>query len=69
MSDECKVQDVLARYVRATDRPRDARSQGTLFTDDATAQIFAKTGPDGYEPVGVPIVGGPGVRYAVDNGR
>ena len=68
LSDECKVQEVLARYVRATDR-RDARSQGALFTDDATAQIFAKTGPDAYEPVGESIVGGPGVRYAVDNGR
>lgn len=66
MSDERKVQEVLARYVRATDR-RDGKSQGALFTDDGTAQIFAKTGHDAYEPVGEPIIGGPGVRYAVDN--
>nr|WSY54196.1 nuclear transport factor 2 family protein [Streptomyces sp. NBC_00886] len=66
MSDERKVQEILARYVRATDR-RDGKSQGALFTDDATAQIFTKTGPDAYEPVGEPIIGGAGVAYAVDN--
>jgi ketosteroid isomerase-like protein len=66
MSDERKVQEVLARYVRATDR-RDGKGQGTLFTDDATVQAFAKTGPDAYEPLGEPIIGGAGVEYAVDN--
>jgi len=66
MSDERKVQEVLARYVRATDR-RDGKSQGALYTDDATVQIFTKTGHDAYEPVGEPIIGGSGVEYAVDN--
>jgi hypothetical protein len=66
MSNERKVQEVLARYVRATDR-RDGKSQGALFTDDATVQIFAKTGHDAYEPFGEPIIGGSGVEYAVDN--
>jgi hypothetical protein len=66
MSDERKIQEVLARYVRATDR-RDGRSQGALFTVDATVQIFAKTGPDTYETVGEPVIGAAGVEYAVDN--
>ena len=66
MSDERKVQEVLARYVRAADR-RDGKSQGALFTDDATVDVFVKTGPDAYEKVGEPIVGGSGVAYAVDN--
>jgi hypothetical protein len=36
MSDERKVQEVLARYVRAADS-RDGAAQGSLFTDDAGA--------------------------------
>jgi len=66
MSDERKVQDVLARYVRATDR-RDGKSQGALFTDDATVQIFTKTGQYAYEQIGEPIIGASGVEYAMDN--
>jgi ketosteroid isomerase-like protein len=66
MSDERKVQEVLARYVRATDR-RDGKGQGSLFTDDATVQVFIKTGPDAYEPFGGPIIGGAGVEHAVAN--
>ncbi|MEU0647730.1 nuclear transport factor 2 family protein [Streptomyces umbrinus] len=66
MSDERKVQEVLAHYVRAADR-RDGKSQGALFTDDAIVDVFVKTGPDAYEKVGEPIVGGAGVAYAVDN--
>ncbi|MGA6222974.1 nuclear transport factor 2 family protein [Streptomyces umbrinus] len=66
MSDERKVQEVLAHYVRAADR-RDGKSQGALFTDDAIVDVFIKTGPDAYEKVGEPIVGGAGVAYAVDN--
>lgn len=65
MSDERKVQEVLAHYVRAADR-RDGKSQGALFTDDAIVDVFIKTGPDAYEKVGEPIVGGAGVAYAVD---
>ncbi|MDT7797824.1 MAG: hypothetical protein QOI78_1257 [Actinomycetota bacterium] len=66
MHDERAVQEVLAHYVRATDR-RDGAAQGALFTDDADVRIFQKTGPDRYEPVGEPLVGGAGVRYAVEN--
>ncbi|MGW7127901.1 nuclear transport factor 2 family protein [Streptomyces bobili] len=66
MSDERKVQEILARYVRATDR-RDGKTQGALFTDDAIVQIFVKTGPSSYEPFGEPLLGGAGVEYAVDN--
>ncbi|WTP61642.1 nuclear transport factor 2 family protein [Streptomyces phaeochromogenes] len=66
MSDERRVQEVLAHYVRAADR-RDGKSQGALFTDDAIVDVFIKTGPDAYEKVGEPIVGGAGVAYAVDN--
>jgi hypothetical protein len=66
MSDERKVQEVLARYVRATDR-RDGKTQGGLFTDEAVVQIYTKTGPDSYEPFGEPLIGGAGVEYAVTN--
>lgn len=66
MSDERKVQEVLARYVRATDA-RDGKTQGALFTDDAIVQIYIKTGPADYEPFGEPLIGGAGVEYAVTN--
>ena len=66
MSDERKVQEILARYVRATDR-RDGKTQGALFTDEAVVQISIKTGPDSYEPFGQPLIGGAGVEYAVTN--
>jgi hypothetical protein len=66
MSDERKVQEVLARYVRTTDR-RDGKSQSALYTDDAIVEIFIKTGHDAYQPIGEPIIGGSGVEYAVDN--
>lgn len=66
MSDEREIQEVLARYVRATDR-RDGEAQGALFTDDAIVQIYIKTGPETYEALGEPIIGGAGVKYAVDN--
>ncbi|WP_243788948.1 nuclear transport factor 2 family protein [Saccharopolyspora gloriosae] len=66
MSEQRRVQEVLARYVRATDQ-RNGKAQGALFTADATVQIYAKTGPDGYEKVGEPVRGGAGVEYAVNN--
>jgi hypothetical protein len=66
MSEERKVQEVLARYVRATDK-RDGATQGALFTSDATVQIYAKTGPDSYDAVGGPLIGGSAVQYAVEN--
>ena len=66
MSDERKVQEVLARYVRTTDR-RDGKSHGALYTDDATVQVFIKTGQDAYEQTGEPIIGASGVAYAMDN--
>ncbi|MGH1551212.1 nuclear transport factor 2 family protein [Streptomyces sp. L7] len=61
MSDERKVQEILAHYVRAADR-RDGKSQGALFTDDAIVDVFVKTGPDAYQQIGEPIVGGAGWR-------
>ncbi|MFJ1975519.1 nuclear transport factor 2 family protein [Streptomyces sp. NPDC087903] len=66
MSDERKIQAVLARYVRATDQ-RDGKTQGALFTDDAIVQSFSKTGPGSYEPVAPPMNGGAAVEYAVEN--
>jgi hypothetical protein len=66
MSDERKIQEVLAHYVRATDQ-RDGKTQGALFTDDATVQVSIKTGPDTYQPFGEPLIGGAGVEYAVNN--
>jgi hypothetical protein len=66
VDDERQVQEILARYVRATDA-RDGAAQGKLFTDDATVQIYTKTGPGRYEPLGEPLIGGEGVHYAVDH--
>ncbi|MCZ4604437.1 nuclear transport factor 2 family protein [Streptomyces sp. Lzd4kr] len=66
MSDERRIQEVLARYVRATDQ-RDGKAQGALFTDDAVVQSFSRTGPGGHEPVAPPLIGGAAVAYAVDN--
>jgi hypothetical protein len=66
MSDERKVQEVLARYVGATDR-RDGKAQGALFTGQAVVQIYTKIGPDTYEPFDEPLIGGAGVEYAVTN--
>ena len=66
MSEERKIQEVLARYVRATDQ-RDGKAQGALFTDDAIVQISIKTGPDTYQPFGEPLVGSAGVEHAVNN--
>jgi hypothetical protein len=66
MSDERDVQEILARYVRATD-DRDGVAQGSLFTADATVQIYTKTGPGSHEPVGDPLIGGEGVRDAVEH--
>lgn len=66
VSDERAVQEVLARYVRATDR-RDGAAQGALFTDDAEVRIHVRTGPGTYEQIGEPLIGGAGVQYAVEN--
>src|ERR1700677_521793 len=66
MDEERRVQDVLARYVRTTDR-RDGKAQGALFTDDATVEIQIKTGQGQYEKLGGPLTGGAGVAFAVDN--
>ncbi|WP_185932749.1 nuclear transport factor 2 family protein [Streptomyces sp. WAC 01325] len=66
MSDERRIQEVLARYVRATDR-RDGKTQGALFTDDAIVQIYIKTGQDSQEPFGEPLIGGAGVEFAVEH--
>ncbi|MFJ4692316.1 nuclear transport factor 2 family protein [Streptomyces sp. NPDC088766] len=66
MSDEREIQEILARYVRATDR-RDGKAQGALFTEDAVVQSFSRTGPDSYEVVAPPLIGGAAVAYAVDN--
>lgn len=66
MSDERKIQEVLARCVRATDQ-RDGKTQGALFTDDAVVQSFSRTGPGGHAPVAPPMIGGAAVEYAVDH--
>jgi SnoaL-like domain len=66
VSDERQISQVLAKYVRATDA-RDGAAQGALFTDDAVIQIFSKTGPGEWSPVGEPLVGGAAVEFAVNN--
>ena len=47
--------------MRATDR-RDGAAQGDLFTDDAVVRILV-----GGEPIAEPLIGGAGVRFAVEN--
>ncbi|MGQ5639025.1 MULTISPECIES: nuclear transport factor 2 family protein [unclassified Streptomyces] len=66
MNDEREVQEVLARYVRATNR-RDGRAQGALFTDDAVVQIQTRTASGVYEPFGESLIGGTAVQYAVEH--
>jgi hypothetical protein len=66
VSDESKVREILARYVRAADR-RDGAAQGSLFTDDAVVEIHSKIGPGTYEKLGEPLIGGSGVAFATDN--
>ena len=65
MSDERKVQEILARYVRAADS-RDGKAQGALFTDDAVVEIHVKAGQGQYEKLGEPLIGGAGVAFATD---
>lgn len=64
MSEEREVQEVLARYVRATDA-RDGKAQGALFTHDAIVRVHTRTGPGSHEPFGEPLIGGAAVEYAV----
>jgi len=66
VSEEHRVREVLARYVRAADS-RDGQAQGSLFTDDAIVEILIKTGQGQYERLGEPLVGGAGVAFATDN--
>ncbi|MFF4622196.1 nuclear transport factor 2 family protein [Nonomuraea jabiensis] len=65
MSDEREVQEVLARYVRATDL-RDGKAMRTLFADDAVVRSYSKTAPDSYERF-AEMVGAARVEYAVDH--
>lgn len=60
------VRAVLGRYVRATDH-RDGAAQGALFTDDAEVRIFTRSSDGTYEPVGEPLIGASGVKWAVEN--
>ncbi|RKN27947.1 nuclear transport factor 2 family protein [Micromonospora musae] len=70
MSDERKVAEVFARYVRATDR-RDGAAQAALFAEDSTTEIYNKVYPDSrefnWEPNGEPLKGPAAVKYAVEN--
>ncbi|MDT7563146.1 MAG: hypothetical protein QOG76_1770 [Pseudonocardiales bacterium] len=66
MDERSRIQEVLARYVRATDA-RDGARQGALFTDDAVVRIFSKTVEGAHAEVGEPLIGGAGVEFAVTN--
>ncbi|QYN25835.1 nuclear transport factor 2 family protein [Amycolatopsis sp. DSM 110486] len=37
-----------------------------MFTDDAVVRILVRTGPGTYDQVGEPLIGGAGVRHAVE---
>jgi uncharacterized protein (TIGR02246 family) len=64
MSDERAVQQVLARYVRATDR-RDGQALSALFTESGTVQIFHK---GIVQPVALgELVGREAIANAVSN--
>src|SRR5882757_11491691 len=66
MDERSRIQEVLARDVRATDA-RDGAGQGALFTDDAVVRIFSKTAAESHTEVGEPLIGGAGVEFAVTN--
>jgi hypothetical protein len=66
MDERSRIQEVLARYVRATDA-RDGAGQGALFTDDAVVRIFSKIADGSHAEVGEPLIGGAGVEFAVTN--
>src|ERR1700679_1537284 len=66
MDERSRIQEVLARYVRATDA-RDGAGQGALFTDDAVVRIFSKIAAGAHPEVGEPLIGGAGVEFAVTN--
>jgi ketosteroid isomerase-like protein len=64
VSEEQAVREVLARYVRATDR-RDGAALGALFADDAEVRILIKS-ESGYDQVNA-LVGRAAIADAVGN--
>ncbi|MFD7898544.1 nuclear transport factor 2 family protein [Streptomyces sp. NPDC059743] len=58
------VQQVLARYVRATDH-RDGASLSALFTPQGKVDVSAKNAKGGHQPVGSRIVGRTAIADAV----
>nr|WP_278045610.1 nuclear transport factor 2 family protein [Micromonospora kangleipakensis] len=53
-----QVIEVLARYVRGSDR-RDGNAVAALYTKDAVTELYSRTGPQTYEPI-LPPLEGPG---------
>src|SRR5262249_34775906 len=66
MSDERKVEEVMAHYVRETDR-RDGKALGALFTADAEVHTSTKDLSGEYHTVGEPLIGAAGVTYGIDH--
>ncbi|MFE0629332.1 nuclear transport factor 2 family protein [Streptomyces sp. NPDC058864] len=56
MHDRFDIQDVLSRYVRATDE-RDVEALAGLFAEGGEFRFFGRSGTEKYQRVGKPLVG------------
>ncbi|WP_162641695.1 nuclear transport factor 2 family protein [Streptosporangium sp. 'caverna'] len=68
MSDRHEIQDVLSRYVRATDEGNGV-AQAKLFTDEGMIRFFGRSGTGQYLQAGEPLVGATDIRHSVENRR
>ena len=55
------IQDVLSRYVRATDE-RDGDTQAKLFADNGMIRFFGRSGTEEYQLAGEPVIGAERIR-------
>ncbi|MGI5135405.1 nuclear transport factor 2 family protein [Streptomyces sp. CA-106110] len=65
MNDKHEIQDVLSRYVRATDE-RDPEALAALFAEDGVFQFFGRSGTEKYQSSGKPIVGPEAIKEFVE---
>ncbi|MGW3160796.1 nuclear transport factor 2 family protein [Streptomyces sp. NPDC001089] len=64
MHDRFDIQDVLSRYVRATDE-RDVTALAGLFAEDGVFRFFSRSGTGKYRPIGKPFTGPKEIREFV----
>jgi hypothetical protein len=66
--DEFRIQQVLARYVQATDA-RDADAQSSLYSSDGVLETYFRNDQGDFESSGNPIVGADELRDSVAHFR